>query len=733
MRPIKILNGKILAFIATGMAMIVAIIMASLAWFSASGSPKVGAQSPIMLGADSDSLMVEVPNIDENYEGFMGETGTQYDGEDSPYTLEYSPIVIRYDDRESGETAPVDSRFFRYRILTDSSYVKQTRPTDPYEYYSEDEAKDNFCLVLVRLQKNVDEVSGDITYTEQETYWSENGFFREVHFEGSTAVKGSLLVMETGETYYKLKVIFQGDTAYHLLQETQEDIDEEYAFAFTDPKYMFAKFVLNIVFYVHGMNNLIEVPVGFTAETVAEETHLTYEAHYMTGVYGRNTILSITGFDFLDKNGNDRTLSLPEIYANYEQTQPAGEYYFVDWLEYEYDEDENLFIYYYRDVKENGTPDNVTTLNLRPIRDSSVYFYAVWDASPLVTIDDMTDSGEDPATYPLRPAGNHYAAAGYMQYNTTTKAITVYNPSSDGMVSMYSVPAPQRSGYEFMGWSTTQPEVDEEYSATGNINYAFTAGNLYKYYSAADSALYAVWIKYKTVRFHLDEVWGDANNPYATVVGVLTGVTAPKVNGVVTLSLLKTDSLAGYTATGTATIGANTRGLTLNHWATLAYELYTDASGIYLADVTDAGLDLYPVWNERNTYTVTLDLTMRSSAAAHAEGSITIDTAIVQGYYHTVLFGDGSNTASTGTFADTGTGGNVTVTVLEGTKFSDLGLSISITQTIAFGANKVKGWYLNANNDILITSWTLTNSSATQYDVDSYISGNIKLYVRYGS
>lgn len=738
MKKFKIKNPRILIFGATSMALLVAIITASIAWFTSSGTIRVYTNTMELRAADSTSLDLTVPELAAEYERYMGQTGIEYDGVDSPYYVEYSPVIINYSNQEE------ENHYLTYYFDPETSYLQRgTAGSQPVPFAAE-ELWDNFVMCMYELTpmqeagQNVVDEEGNTVYEETGTmYMAENGYFRDV-------VSGGLLQLEDGDNVFMIRIYFQGDIGYHLLYNTHADIDEQYEFAYSSELYMFAHFRLNAVF------NIVDTKLLMLELTNAyDDSYADMDDHYVK-LFGNTTsryeIEGFTGFSQLDAEGNAWTYPVPELYSE-DDNSVAHAYYFLDWI-YTEQTDTDPVYYIYRDTKQNGTADNVVTLSLRPLRGASERLRSAWGESYVVTLDNYGDGDDYVTEYYVRPKGVYYDGAGYMTYNTATKAIVVVNPSgstawntSSSATVSYSIPAPTREGYRFVGWTLRDDLPD--YACNANLSavpFLFTSTNSYSYNFGAsgnghDVTLYAVWQELGVeVTFVVENSW---THNYATVVGghvTFGGQNTDFVNNTVTIELPKHTDMTQVTATAVATIGETNRNLTLKYWTRYdsINHSYEKVDNAY--DLTEA-TTFYPIWNERAEYTVTLDVNMYSSAVLYNYGTIAVNTPITIDHY-TVTFNDaaGDEYASTGTFSDEDRH-DIKVKVLEGMTLADLGLNVEWHRHgSGMGSNSFEGWYStvgNKENDMATTSWITLNASAVKYNTSTAITANIKLWVRF--
>ena len=752
MKKLNIKNPRMLAFLTTGLALLVAIITSSIAWFTASGAATVSTRALTLTAKDSAAMLLEVPDLAAEYERYMGETGTEYDGEDSPYLVEYTPVIIEYSEDENSA-----GKYLTYYFDSETSYIQRVIQGSAPITFTSDDLWDNFTMNLVELSLRVDENEEPVLDEEDNEiydptgveYYGENGYFRKVG-------DGTLLQLTPGKHVYTLNIYFQGDVGYHLLQATHADIDDEYAFDYCDELFMFATFHLNATFNMVDLHDLV-----LSGSHIYDGAYNTIDSHSIAfDVSGGTTVsMNFTGFSLQKADGTYEVLRVPELL---DDGNVDYAYYFKDWIS-SYTDDEDVTTYYhYRATKANGTPDSVVTLSMRPLRGATETLSSCWGESYVLSFGNVVDAIDE--CY-VRPQGTYYPNAGYLTYVPGTKSLSVNNPRG-GQVSASNaagtssgisntIPAPEREGYRFLGWSLTEPASD--YAADDDVSgltYAFTSGNNYRYDFGAsgnghDLTLYAVWQELGVnVTFVVDGTWG---HNYATVVGdhiTYKGVNYDFDNNTVTLELPKHTDLSTITATGVATIGDVQRNLTLKCWNYLSSGVYYGADDSY--DIEE-DVTVYAMWNERAEHTITMDASMDSSANAYMSMATTNEVATniehytlqFAGYYEPMsaemsIYAGTLKSATIKTYLgvkDIDHQYNLVVTVLEGMTWNDVNASVTFT-VLKVGTTQysLSGWYENATdgNDFLPTSWgTLKNRNATTVVGNAAITENKQLVARF--
>lgn len=685
---------QILIVIGMSIALLFAGVTVSLAWYIS--QDKVEANQAMITSKDVEKLEVIVPEMSGDYDKYMGQTGLQYDGEDYPYTIVYTPVSIKANVAES-----VSSTYLKC-YFTESTYIDFVLPTEPDYHLTKEEIANNFTMRMAEVVSD-----GGEGYTETGTvYVYENGFFRD-------SVTGEIISLNDGQEHlFSLTIYFVGEAGLRELETTQEDIDDKYLFAFSDERFMFSEFYLYAMFEVGSMRYLQFNSKGYDEEyKVMSDDGITYTG---TGIAG----MSYTGGSLMDANGVEHDYPIPELFAN---GSTAYNKYFMDWFYWAYDEEagaDKPRIYRENDDVTNG----VYSLQLSNIIENNATFHAKWANSMKITFDANYENAPKLGETYVRPQSNYYKGAGYLEYNKDTKEISVYNPSQGQDVALINtIPAPTRDGYVFLGWATT-PDATYD-NANGTISTgAFNAGNQYKLAYGEDITLYAVWRESVKITIAVEDTWGDG---YATLSnGKVTfyGSNVAVSNGVAIIDALSGEDLftqlKNITATATATINGTgeVRELTLKGWADENGNLITESSTYALTE----NLTIYPIWNERNTYTITIDLyqTWKVGVEYYAQGSASVTNAIVIDGYK-VLF-NGQETIEF--IADSGNENIVITNIAEGIGLSGISIEFDTEKTNSLYSYECLILESNA------VDGTLVSFDYTEYDESTPIVEDKMLY-----
>ena len=208
---------QVLVLVAISIALLFSMVAITLAWYTSQA--EVNASDTVIFSASTDYINVNVDEEAHEFNLYMGQTGTVYNGDDSPYYLIYSPISLTL--------SLVSDEALGNRHLTlkfdERSYIEFASAALQDEMLTNEALYDNFCFRMVLL-----DAEGNDTAT---ILYSDGGFLRYVDSNEYFNVINKV-------TYnFKLYIYFQGEYAYNLLTSTHSDIDSKYKFDYCLQKY----------------------------------------------------------------------------------------------------------------------------------------------------------------------------------------------------------------------------------------------------------------------------------------------------------------------------------------------------------------------------------------------------------------------------------------------------------------------------------------------------------------
>ena len=213
-------------------ALFIALVLSSLAWFEA--NHYLESDSAVVTSAKSMEISLSIPDEQINSESYMGQTGVEYEGLDSPYCLQYRPISIEINIDE-------DTEYYFICEFT-NIMIEPIIETYPTKILSEYEIRDNFTWRFGVNQRQMVFNPQTGEYEEvitEKLYKNQNGFLVDD--------EGNPFRVFNGVNYmFNLYIYFLGEEGYSLLTETQNDIPYSYAFDYCDINYMWSTFYITI-------------------------------------------------------------------------------------------------------------------------------------------------------------------------------------------------------------------------------------------------------------------------------------------------------------------------------------------------------------------------------------------------------------------------------------------------------------------------------------------------------
>ncbi len=310
---------KLIMMLSIAILSFLAAVVATYTWYVNQNNANTNLAT--VGSSTTPSLFAGFPDGELNTEKYYGQTGIQYNGEDYPYILTYSPVSVRpagLDEVPRYITAGLEG----LKIILPGKDI-HGQPIEEIYLGSDENGKSmlshfTFRMNMFSYNNGITDIPVNIEYKQ------ENGFLV------NSTTGAPLLMQQNHEYFFELQIVFQSEEGYNLLQTTQADISPYYIFPLSNQKYMFSNIRISLSF---GLKELYKVNLNPNGGTCATQ--------------------------YLDTTGNG-LLTLP--------TPERSLYTFNGWY---YDEDCTI-------------PFTNTSLKTHAI-DTDIMVYAGWTAMPKVT------------------------------------------------------------------------------------------------------------------------------------------------------------------------------------------------------------------------------------------------------------------------------------------------------------------------------------------------------------
>lgn len=248
------------------MTLLVAV-MATYTWYVKNN--RVATQGTSIEAATTAWLFADFPEAESNEAQYSGQTGIEYRGDDAPYILTYTPVVMRPVNL-SGDNQYLKTNFNGLKV-TLAGTDEYGNPREEKYLASDEEGRkmlSNFTVKLVMLSYSFEGADGEIiTVGQNENYVSENGYVV------NETTREPLHMAAEYSYSFELNIVFQSEEGYALLQSTQADIDAKYTFPLSAEKYMFSHLQLSFSFGLDDLHKIYLNPNGGScAESYIETT-----------------------------------------------------------------------------------------------------------------------------------------------------------------------------------------------------------------------------------------------------------------------------------------------------------------------------------------------------------------------------------------------------------------------------------------------------------------------------
>lgn len=231
----------------------IAGVVATYTWYT--NQNLVDTTNTAVESSTTPSLFAGFPDGELNTEKYYGQTGIEYNGDDYPYILNYSPVTVK--------PVGLDAKLRYLNAGIEGVQVilagKDEHGQPIVETYITStqigrEMLSHFTFRMTLLYYN----DGVADIEVNKVYKDENGFVVDP--------SGAPLLLQSGYIYYfDLQVVFQSEEGYKLLHSTQNDIGVEYTFPLSRQKYMFSNIKISFNF---GLSELFNVNLNPTGGTV---------------------------------------------------------------------------------------------------------------------------------------------------------------------------------------------------------------------------------------------------------------------------------------------------------------------------------------------------------------------------------------------------------------------------------------------------------------------------------
>lgn len=234
-------GSKVYVTIVLLAAVFFTLVLGTAAWFSA--NREVSVNKTTITAAKSISMAISIPSQQANTNAYLGQTGIQYSGLDSPYFLRYLPIDVYL------KTEGAEGLYF-FCDITEVGIKSVV--TSEIQQLSKSDIEKNFTwrFVLSKYERRINPDTGEEeSVLVETTFKNQNGFF--YNDEG-----GVFSAEDNAELSFTLYLYFLGEKGLSLMERTKSDIPAIYTFDYCDVSYMWSTFYINIEM---GIRTLYEI------------------------------------------------------------------------------------------------------------------------------------------------------------------------------------------------------------------------------------------------------------------------------------------------------------------------------------------------------------------------------------------------------------------------------------------------------------------------------------------
>lgn len=231
----------------------VAGVVATYTWYTHQNV--VDTSNTAVESSTTPSVFAGFPDGELNTEKYYGQTGIEYNGDDYPYILSYSPVTIKPRGLDS-KPRYLNAGIEGIQVIL-AGKDEHGQPVVENYLLTTQIGKNMLSHFTFRMNL-VYYNDGTSDVPVNKIYKNENGYIVDP--------AGAPLLLQNGHTYYfDLQIVFQSEEGYNLLSTTQSDIGSEYIFPLSNQRYMFSNIKISFNF---GLSELLRVGLNPTGGTV---------------------------------------------------------------------------------------------------------------------------------------------------------------------------------------------------------------------------------------------------------------------------------------------------------------------------------------------------------------------------------------------------------------------------------------------------------------------------------
>lgn len=273
---------QIFAIVTMVVSLAVIAMDITFAWYVANSKTEVN--EGMIVAAEQQLLELDLPYDESLMPRYSGQTGTQYNGVDSPFIVTYDNVTLDVPAYEQNSAGYFKLSINSLRILfagLDENGNRIEKTYTPGEVMPDDEINllEYFTLRLKIISAtHKDENGMTVTEDENEFYLVENGY---VVSEASTSVtigdseysvRSPLRLNPNYQYNMRIDVIFQSEENYFTLLNTQADLPDDKATPVSAIRYQYSHFFFRASFAIGNLLTVNFMPQGGNCDVASAET-----------------------------------------------------------------------------------------------------------------------------------------------------------------------------------------------------------------------------------------------------------------------------------------------------------------------------------------------------------------------------------------------------------------------------------------------------------------------------